>query len=44
MSALVASGRSPVTVSVSGREPGELLLGLSTSIPTTVDPRGAVGK
>ena len=43
-STLVAGGRSPVTISVSGREPGVLLFGLGTTIPTTVDPRGVVGK
>ena len=33
-----------MTVSGCGREPGLLLLGLGTTIPTTVDPCGAVGK
>ena len=39
-SALVAGGRSPVTVSVGGREPRVTVLGLGIAIPT----RGVVGK
>ena len=40
----MAGGRSPVTISMDGRELGALLLGLGTTIPTTIDLRGAVGK